>query len=93
MERGLCFNDKDDSAVAQDGDYVYKAQWDGDPGVHVLQARNATQQEGGGHAAAVFQGPQWHCVWREGESWLCLINREESPQLGHRLAPDSLPLN
>ena len=31
MERGLCFNDKDDSAVAQDGDYVYKAQWDGDP--------------------------------------------------------------
>ena len=69
MEWGLCFNDKDDSAVVQDGDYVYKAQWDGDPGVHVLQARNATQQEGGGHAAAVPQGPQWHRVWREGESW------------------------
>lgn len=62
MERGLCFNDKDDSAVAQDGDCVYEAQWDGDPGVHVLQARNATQQEGRGHAAAVLQGPQWHCV-------------------------------
>lgn len=59
MEWGLCFNDEDDSAVAQDGDYVYKAQWDGDPGVHVLQARNATQQEGGGHAADVFQGSQW----------------------------------
>lgn len=45
MELGLCFNDKDDSAVAQDGNCVYEAQWDGDPGVHVLQARNATSRK------------------------------------------------
>lgn len=32
----------------------------------VPQARKATQQEGGGRAAAVLQGPRCHCVCMEG---------------------------
>lgn len=70
MERGLCFNDKKNCTVAQDGNQVYEAQWDGDPDMHVLQPRNATQQEGGRNVAAVFQGSQCHCVLREGGSWI-----------------------
>ena len=62
MEAWLSEDYEQDQSISRKSSQIKAAEWDGDPGVHVLQARNATQQEGRGHAAAVLQGPQWHCV-------------------------------
>lgn len=51
VEGGLCLDDKKNCAVAQDGNQIQEAEWEGDPDVHVFQPGDATQQEGRGHAA------------------------------------------
>lgn len=53
--------------------------------MHVLQSRNAAQQEGGGNAAAVCQGSQCHCVWRE-----VVLESLSVPEINREKASDHL---
>ena len=47
MQKGLCFYEKEDGAVAQDSNKVYKADGDRDPNVHMLHPGDPNQEEGG----------------------------------------------
>ena len=46
MQRGLCFYEKEDSAVPQDGKEVHEANGDGNPNVSMLHPRDPNEKEG-----------------------------------------------
>lgn len=46
MQRGLCFYEKEDSAVPQDGKEVHEANGDQDPNVSMLHAWDPNEEEG-----------------------------------------------
>ena len=46
MQRGLCFYEKEDGAVPQDGKEVHEANGDGDPNVSMFHPWDPNEEEG-----------------------------------------------